>query len=240
MKRVLLAMAVTLLLGSLAYCDGITITGPTEPVQVTEQVQLSVKGLTDADLPKARVIVWPRERTTMVPARTWGGDPFIWFSARLPGTYLIAMAVPLKDGTLGYSEISLVVGPTPPDPDPEPTAVNPHKPAPQWSQAVTPVSKEKMVRKDATVLAQMYSTVAKDLEQGSLKLSSTLDLRQALVERGGSLGLKGKYPKVAAQVEGALSQALGKEVVPLDTNEAAAFLRTLAWAVWESGKGGKR
>ena len=84
--------------------------------------------MTDDDLPKARVIHWPRNRVVLVPAKTWGGDAFLWFGTKAEGTYLLAVAVP-RDNVLDYAECVVIVGdgeededdsPDPPPPPPPP------------------------------------------------------------------------------------------------------------------------
>ncbi len=77
--------------GSTLHAQGITLTGPSGSVEPREYAQILVSGLSDQDLPAARVEWTPTAGTTLIPARTWGGQPFLWFSARNPGRYTITV-----------------------------------------------------------------------------------------------------------------------------------------------------
>lgn len=124
-------------------------------------------------------------------------------------------------------------GPGPgPDPEPIPTP-NPWTPDEQWKPIVAPVKTFPMVRQDATAVANLYGTAAKNVTAGSIK--TTLELRAYLVEHGVKLGLQGKYAGLGDAVTKSLETSLGMEVRPLPAH-AAAFLDTLAWAVWENGR----
>ncbi len=52
-----------------------------------------IMGITHKELPMAAVNWQPSEGVTLVPARTWGGAPFLWFSARRPGRYEISITI---------------------------------------------------------------------------------------------------------------------------------------------------
>lgn len=106
---------------------GITIEVPAEPVAVGQNVQVYIEGIAPDLLGKAITMHWPREGTTFVPARTWGGNPFIWFEATRPGRYLVSVTVPkLVDGeaSLEHAEAVIVVGGEP-NPNPTPPPVPP-------------------------------------------------------------------------------------------------------------------
>jgi len=77
------------LIGAAGAAQEIVLSGPGEPVQPREYCQILVGGLADADLPGASIEWTPREGTTLLPARLWGGQPFLLFSARTPGKYSI-------------------------------------------------------------------------------------------------------------------------------------------------------
>ena len=112
------------LIWALAARAEITISQPDGPVETGDQVQLFVSGLPESALPKAKVTHWPREKTVLVPARTWGGDPFIWFSAKQPASYLISVAAAV-DGELEYAEAIVDVGGVQPEPEPDPDPIPP-------------------------------------------------------------------------------------------------------------------
>lgn len=98
----------------------IKIVGPTEPIAAGEYTQLTVSGVTAAALPTAKLVLWPREKTQLIAAQTWTGEPLILFQSKQAGKYLIALSIP-KDGKIDYGEIVVTVGgevPLPPSPDP--------------------------------------------------------------------------------------------------------------------------
>jgi hypothetical protein len=66
---------------------------PDSPVEAREFVQIPVLGLSDADLPAARVEWSPTAGVSVIPAKMWGGTPFLWFQAKQPGKYTITVTV---------------------------------------------------------------------------------------------------------------------------------------------------
>jgi len=82
-----------LLLAAIAAGQEIRLDAPTEPIQPREYCQILVSGLADAELAGATIDWSPREGTTLMPARMWGGQPFLLFSARQPGKYSITVSV---------------------------------------------------------------------------------------------------------------------------------------------------
>jgi len=130
MKPIHFLVGVGLLLASVATALGgeITIDAPSA-VAAGDNIQMFVNGINSDELPKAIATHWPEERTTFVAAKTWGNQPFIWFSAQLPGKYLIEITVPrLENGVavLGYARTVLIVGGEPePAPNPTPPPVPP-------------------------------------------------------------------------------------------------------------------
>ena len=71
----------------------IILEGPAEPVKPGQYVQIYVRGLAEADLPKARATCTPMEGVFFLSAQTWGGQPFLLFSAQQPGKYTIAVTL---------------------------------------------------------------------------------------------------------------------------------------------------
>jgi len=131
MQNVLIRLAVVaavLAAAIAARSAELKIVGPAGPIAVGESVQLVVLGLDTADRPKAKVLHFPRDGTTCIPATTWAGENFIWWSAKLPGRYLVAIVV-ARGGELLYAEHVLIVG-TAPDPDPDPPDPDPPDPDP--------------------------------------------------------------------------------------------------------------
>lgn len=86
-------IALWLVLSAAAIASGqdIVLDGPDAPVQPREYCQIMVGGLSDADLPAASIEWTPRDGTTLMPARLWGGQPFLLFAARTPGKYTIVV-----------------------------------------------------------------------------------------------------------------------------------------------------
>ncbi len=125
--------------------------------------------------------------------------------------------------------------PDPPDPDPDPDPEpNPYTPADEWLPVVEPLSKFQLAEADARAMANLYATAAAQSAAGAI--STTLELRQWLVEHGVKLGLQGKYPSLADTMDTIQATALGLDVRPLNGQRAAAYLETLAWACWEVGQ----
>jgi hypothetical protein len=105
----------------LSAAEPIVLQGPDGPVEPGQSVQVFVTGIDEAALPAAYAGHWPRKQTTFVPARTWGGKPFIWFAAARSGEYLISVCV-AENNTIRRGELVIVVGegdddnPIPPPP----------------------------------------------------------------------------------------------------------------------------
>jgi hypothetical protein len=74
-----------------AFAQDIVLDGPDSPVQPREYAQILVSGLSDAELPSATIAWAPRDNTTLLPARLWGGQPFLLFSGKTPGRYTITV-----------------------------------------------------------------------------------------------------------------------------------------------------
>jgi hypothetical protein len=94
----------------------LAIIAPDEPVPPESLQQLEVSGLDKDDLPRAIVKCWPRKDVLIIPAQNWAGNPFILFSAKHPGKYLVWMAVGRTSDN--YAEAELQVGEPPPPPPP--------------------------------------------------------------------------------------------------------------------------
>jgi len=197
-------------------------------------VQLFVRGLPAEQLPAARVIYFPRNRVVIVPAQTWGGDPFIWFRAKDTGSYLVAVVA--GDD---YAEAVLTIGePPPPPPPPIPPVVNPYRPAPEWKATVQPVTRIQSLRSSpshAKRLATVFDQTANRVSAASVGLATHGDLRAALGSSVEALGLKGQHPGLGTAIETVLVAGLGLENVTIDRPKTSALLRTIAWAIFEAG-----
>jgi len=128
----------------------VELDGPTEPIEAGEYCQIFVRDMADDDLPKARVIYWPRNRVIVVPAKTWGGEAFIWFGARVEGVYLLAVAVP-RDNVLDYAETTIIVGKGDDDVDPDPPPPPPPPPGPIQEMTVLVVEETSVPRTEEQV-----------------------------------------------------------------------------------------
>jgi len=143
----ILAGVVACWAGSAAAAD-LTITGPGEPVDPGELVQLTIEDLAVAKLPTARVIHFPRRRVVVFAAQLWGGTPVVFFQAKIPGEYLVAV-------TAGedYGEIVIEVGGEDPDPDPDPKPDPDPDPVPPGPRFVL------MISETETITAQQANVI---------------------------------------------------------------------------------
>jgi hypothetical protein len=91
MLRLRLCLCLALLWPAIAGGQDIVLDGPDSPVQPREYAQILVSGLSDAELPSATIAWAPRDNTTLLPARLWGGQPFLLFSGKTPGRYTITV-----------------------------------------------------------------------------------------------------------------------------------------------------
>jgi len=161
------------------------------------------------------------------------------FASRKSGTYVFMLAVAIGDSVdlAGYVLTNQEVGPPkPPDPPPEPV-VNPYKPDPVFQAAVAPVKSFSLSKVDSDSLSRLYGVTAR---QALAQLSTTTELRAFLIAEGTKLNLKDKYKGLGTEVDSALVKMLGTNVGNLDKVVAGRALDTLAWAVWETGKVGRK
>ncbi len=89
----------------------VKLTGPNEPIETREPVDLVVEGIANDDLVHTRVVHWPRKGVRVRPILLWGGGnllPTIEFDARNPGEYLVGVITPTADG-LAYAEVVIQV-----------------------------------------------------------------------------------------------------------------------------------
>lgn len=125
-------------------------------------------------------------------------------------------------------------GPDPPDPpDPEPTP-NPYSPDPEFQPKASPVTAMVLEPVDAKQLAAMYAVVSSQVKAGAF--NNLGQVRSELVQRGTELSLQGKYTGLATAVEQFLTQTVGLER-EVASERAGRALDTLAWAIYETGRG---
>jgi hypothetical protein len=175
-----LALAASVLFPA-SMLSALEIEGPTTPIEPGEYVQLFVRGLDSADLPNARVVHWPRQRVQVVPAQTWGGGPFIWFGARLPGEYFLAI-ISGDD----YAEAIIQVGegkpdPSPdpdPDPGPDPQPDPEPQPLPPLADLVVTIIEE---RDDAATMGFEGAQLANHLTEVNVYLA-TIGVRKQVID----------------------------------------------------------
>lgn len=121
------ALCSAALLSAFSVCRGgeptpaLLIDGP-DTLEAADYAQYGVRGLTAADVPKALVKVWPREKVLLIAGSTWGGDPFLLFAAKAPGTYLLQVMLPAAEKVVYAEKMVTVGGVTPPPPPPPPPA----------------------------------------------------------------------------------------------------------------------
>lgn len=101
-----------------AHGAEIDVSGPTE-AEPGQLVMFTVSGVSATELPDCRLVHWPAEGVSVIPATTWAGQPFVLFTASEPGTYVLVVFLQRPGG--GYVGHGITVGPQPgPGPDPGP------------------------------------------------------------------------------------------------------------------------
>lgn len=119
-----------------------------------------------------------------------------------------------------------------PAPGPTPAA-NPYpQPTPAMISALESLTQFKLSRADATAIAGVYGGRA---DKVPATLKTTDELRQALIDAGKLLGMKGRYPGLAEAVEATQVKMLGLDSRATTVTDAVA-LRATAWKLWELGK----
>jgi hypothetical protein len=112
----------------------IAIVAPAQPIKPGKAVRLTVSGLTPDRLPACRVEYFPDEAVELWTAQTWGGEPFIVFTAEKAGKYKVWVNAHAAEGD-SFCAAVLTVGTLPgPDPEPDPNpdpgpTPTPNKPA---------------------------------------------------------------------------------------------------------------
>lgn len=116
------------------------------------------------------------------------------------------------------------VPPTPPGPQP---VVNPYPvPSVELQKAAAPIKSLPLESADARKIADVYAGACKD---GNCK--TTEQLRNATIEKGKALSLRGKYSGLSGVVEEFLKAQLGLQSRQLTDKDRQAVL-ALAWALW--------
>lgn len=122
------SVVLCLLLACSAQAE-VTLTGPDEPIETREPVDIIVGGIANDDLLRTRVVHWPREGVRVRPILLWGGGnllPAIEFYARKPGEYKVWVITPTADGldcaevvvqVVASEKITLLTDPPKPLPD---------------------------------------------------------------------------------------------------------------------------
>lgn len=224
----------------------IKIDQPTAPIAVGEEIELEVVGIPVEffSLPdpttKIRLTCWPMDGVKCKPVRDWFGKTTIEFRAKKAAEYKIYLTLWTPEG-LSAQEVKITVegdSVNPPNPGPVPTPEpgdNPWKPSSAWKSQCSPILSLKLSTSDARALASLYGNLSKPANLANL--ATTGDLRQRLIQEGSSLGLRGKYQGLAEAVESYLAVSVRTANVPLNREAAGPVLETLAWAIWETGRG---
>jgi len=96
MKSLLAAplLAVSVLLAAPTDTDPtpIKLIGPAA-LEVRETATYQVQGLSEDQLRQASVSASPAEGVTLIPARSWGGEPFLIFASRNEGEHIVTVAL---------------------------------------------------------------------------------------------------------------------------------------------------
>lgn len=209
-----------------------TVTGDTE-VAEHKLVRLNVENCDSA--------VWFIEPAEVVDIDTKADGKGVTWTAP-PGVYTVH-TVTLTAGKLGQlrSKVTIKgdddsVNPPDPRPDPKPEpGDNPWRPSSAWKSQCSPILSLRLSRSDADSLSNLYGNLSKPASLANL--ATTGDLRQRLAQEGSSLGLKGKYAGLAEAVDAYLAVSVRLDNVPLNREAAGPILETLAWAIWETGRG---
>jgi len=103
---------------------------------VGRSVRIDVVGLSEQQAKQAVLLAWP-STSQAIAAKTWGGKPFIIFTAFETGDYLIAVSAPADAGVAQATVTLPVIDRQPPDPPtPDPAPAPGPEPTPQKSEAV--------------------------------------------------------------------------------------------------------
>ncbi len=168
------------------------------------------------------------------PARIVAGNALFWVAR--PGEYTLTAIIvdwdahtftPLtKQITVGKQDDPPVPPPPTPTPNPYPT------PAPNWKAAVAPILKTTPPAKYAQSRAATFARLAETVRTDNA-LSTSLDLYQRIAAESSDGETN---PAARAAVAAVIDAAIGRQIAPLDREEAAAMLEAIAWALWEAGQ----
>lgn len=123
-------LIIILLLAVQAQAQKLTI--PTGPVAVGDWVQVDLKEFDMNNIKLCKVHYYPRPAgVKIIPAKTWGDEAIVLFSAKVAGTYLLYTDSPYAECEIVVGGIGPGPGPIPPVPPNPPTPEPPVPPAPQ-------------------------------------------------------------------------------------------------------------
>lgn len=77
----------------------VKIVGP-DKIEIGEYHRYDVVGLTEDQLSAAKLEYSPTKNVVLLPAKTWGGEPFLFFMAKSPGDYTITISLNIWRQTL--------------------------------------------------------------------------------------------------------------------------------------------
>lgn len=86
------SLAILLLLTAAAAAQPIELVGP-DKIDAGDYTQIQVKGLAPDQLPATAIDYEPKESVMLIAAQTWGGEPFLLFVAKKPGSYTITVSL---------------------------------------------------------------------------------------------------------------------------------------------------
>ncbi len=183
--------------------SSISIDGPANSA-VNNYVNLTVKGLSPAELQNAKLMWWPRQDMEVLPVQTWAGEPLLLVRANKPHLYLFQIMA-VQNNKLVYAEHTVLFnGDTPPDPlppgptpDPQPV---PPTPTPTAEPFAVLFIEETDSRTQAEAQAVLSETVINFIkEQGWHRFLLDKDIKDAdgntpaavksYIERGVAKGL---------------------------------------------------
>jgi len=147
--------------------------GSENPVKINQNVWFDLIGVPPEDLAGTKLLHYPRNGVFVMDGQSWGGKPFVLFSAQRNGGYLLAVITEGVEGIeVGEYEVS-VGGQPDPDPQPDPQPNPDPTPDPldglalrvrNW--ALTEVSPG--ARNLATSLSRSFDSIASRIAAGTL------------------------------------------------------------------------
>jgi len=122
-------------------------------------------GVSPSQLSATILRYYPRDGVFVMDGQTWAGQPFILFSAKNAGKYLLEAIIHSPDSnTIVEYEVVVGDGPTPPPPPPPPPLTGLSKKVYDWAYSEVPAADRHL----AAALAVSFNTLASRISSGTL------------------------------------------------------------------------